>query len=97
MYMTTISSADLREHLADVLDRVVFGKERLVLTRRGRHVAAVVPIEDVEALERRPAQADSRSEGANRVHALRGKYRHVTTSSDAFAARKQSEKGAEER
>lgn len=95
--MSTISSAELRERLADILDRVAFGKERLVLTRRGRRVAAVVPIEDVEALERRSEEAAPRGDGADRVRSVRGKYRHVATSSDAFAARKQAEKDAEDR
>jgi prevent-host-death family protein len=96
-YMSTISSAELRERLADVLDRVAFGKERLVVTRRGRRIAAVVPIEDVEALERSPGEAEPPGEVAARVRSVRGRYRHVPTSSDAFAARKQAEKDAEDR
>jgi len=95
--MTTVTSADLREHLADLLDRVAFGKERLVLTRRGKRIAAVVTVEDVDALERAPAPGDATAAAdvAATIRALRGKYARVATSADAFAARKQSEKDLE--
>ncbi len=32
-------------------DRAAFGKERMILTRRGKEIVAVVPIEDVKLLE----------------------------------------------
>jgi prevent-host-death family protein len=35
----------------DTVNRVSYGGERVVLTRHGRRVAAVVPIEDLELLE----------------------------------------------
>ena len=35
-----------------MLDRVVSGKERIILQRDDRPVAAVIPIEDLERLER---------------------------------------------
>lgn len=47
----TISTAKARERLSTVINRAAFGKERVVLTRRGKEVAAVVPIEDVKLLE----------------------------------------------
>jgi prevent-host-death family protein len=47
----TISTVKAREQLSTVINRVAFGKERVVLTRRGKEVAAVVPIEDVKLLE----------------------------------------------
>ena len=95
--MTSLSSAELRAHLAEVLDRVALGKERVLLTRRGRRVAAVVPVEELEALERSAALARPETEAASAARAVRGRYRHVPTSSDAFAARKRAEKDAEER
>jgi prevent-host-death family protein len=45
------SCAEAREHFEDLLDRAVKRKERVLLTRRGKPVAALVPIGDVEFLE----------------------------------------------
>ena len=33
------------------VNRVAYGKERVILSRRGRDLAAIVPLEDVELLE----------------------------------------------
>jgi prevent-host-death family protein len=95
--MTSISSADFRQHLGDVLDRVAFGKERVLLTRRGRQVAAVVPVEELEALERSTTGSGSEPDTASAARAVRGRYSHVPTSSEGFAARKRVEKSAEDR
>ena len=46
-----LTTAEARDRFSDILNRAAFGKERVVLTRRGRPLAALVPIEDVEALE----------------------------------------------
>ena len=48
--MTTVSAvtvADARSGLAELLNRVAYGKERLVITRHGREIAALVPVEDL--------------------------------------------------
>jgi prevent-host-death family protein len=47
----SLSSAEAQDSFEDVLDRAVHEKERVVLTRRGRPVAALVPIADLEFLE----------------------------------------------
>jgi prevent-host-death family protein len=44
------------QDLADLVDRVVDFRSRLVLTRNGRTVAALVPVVDLERLERDDAQ-----------------------------------------
>ena len=69
----TISTVKAREQLSTVINRAAFGKERVVLTRRGKEVAAVVPIEDVKLLEEledridleeaRAALAETKSKG----------------------------------
>ena len=41
-----------RDNLSDLVNRSSYGKERIVLTRRGKGVAALVPMEDLEILER---------------------------------------------
>jgi len=61
--MSSISTAEIRSALADVLNRTSYGKERLVITRRGRDIAAIVPVEDLallEALEDRIDLEDAR-------------------------------------
>ncbi|HWN43306.1 MAG TPA: type II toxin-antitoxin system Phd/YefM family antitoxin [Thermoanaerobaculia bacterium] len=54
--MTTLSATEAHERFSELLSRVASGKERIVLTRAGEELVAVVPIEDlalVEALEDR--------------------------------------------
>ncbi len=46
-----ISAARAREEFSDLVSRAAFAKERHVVTRRGKAVAAMVPIEDLELLE----------------------------------------------
>jgi prevent-host-death family protein len=45
---------------AEALARAEHDKERVVLTRQGRPVAALVPIEDMDALEAMEDERDSR-------------------------------------
>lgn len=46
-----MSTVELRENLSDAVNRAAFGKERVVLTRRGRKLAGIVPYEDIKLLE----------------------------------------------
>ena len=50
--MTKIPISEARKHLADLGNRVSLRGERLVVERRGKMLFALVPIEDVELLER---------------------------------------------
>lgn len=47
-----ISTAEARNHFSEVINRAAYGKERIVLTRRGKDIVGVVPVEDVELLQR---------------------------------------------
>lgn len=49
--MGQVSTVDARAQLSDIINRAAFGKERITLTRRGKEIVAVVPIEDVKLLE----------------------------------------------
>jgi len=49
--MAKISTVRAREQFSDVINRAAYGKERIVLTRRGKALVAVVPIEDMKMLE----------------------------------------------
>ena len=50
--MTTMPISEAREHLADLGNRVALRGERVVVGRRGKNLFALVPMEDVELLER---------------------------------------------
>lgn len=48
--MTRLGASDVRNDFADTLNRVSYGGERIILHRRGKDVAALVPLEDLELL-----------------------------------------------
>jgi prevent-host-death family protein len=50
-HLPSVSLTELRESLPDTIGRVAHGKERLLIKRHNRPVAAVVPIDDVRLLE----------------------------------------------
>lgn len=58
--MDSINATEAREIFAEVLNRVSYRGERVRITRHGKDVAAVVPIEDLELLERLQDEADVR-------------------------------------
>jgi len=41
-----------RDELADLINRVAYGRERIILTRHSKPVACIVPPEDLAWLER---------------------------------------------
>lgn len=47
-----LSVSEARDQLADVIGRVQFGGERVTLQRRGKPVAVIVSVKDVEVLDR---------------------------------------------
>lgn len=50
--MTHCAVAEARRDLSDILNRVVYSGERVVITRHGKNVAAIVSAKDLEALEK---------------------------------------------
>ncbi len=56
--MDTLSVSEARNALGDLMNKVVFGHERIIIERRGRDRVALVPIEDVELLEELENRAD---------------------------------------
>jgi len=50
--MPMVTATQLRKRIGEILDAVEFHGERVILTRRGRPAAAIVPIADLELLER---------------------------------------------
>ncbi|HIA56383.1 MAG TPA: type II toxin-antitoxin system Phd/YefM family antitoxin [Candidatus Lambdaproteobacteria bacterium] len=48
---TTISTASARKNFAEIVNQVAYGKEPVILTRRGKEVVALVSIEELELLK----------------------------------------------
>lgn len=53
-----ISAADARKKLSNLLNRVAFGNEAFVLTRRGEPVAALVSMNDLMLLQELEDRSD---------------------------------------
>ncbi len=49
--VTNLSTSEAREAFAEMVNRVAYGGERVVLQRRGKRLAALVSMEDLELLE----------------------------------------------
>lgn len=47
----TMSTVEARDQFGELINRAAFGKERVILTRRGKALVAVVPVEDMRLLE----------------------------------------------
>lgn len=47
-----VSVSEARESFADLVNRAAYRQERILIARRGKPIAAIVPMEDIEALER---------------------------------------------
>src|SRR5262249_34088319 len=56
-----ISVSEIRDRLADALNRVAYAGERVVLERRGKGVAALVSLDDLKVLEELEERADIRA------------------------------------
>src|SRR5437762_2937010 len=54
-----IAAGDARAEFATLINEVAFAKTRTVLTRRGRDIAAIVPIEDFNLIRRLEDKIDS--------------------------------------
>lgn len=48
---TTVSTADARKKFADIVNKVAYGKESIVLTRRGQEIAALISMEELGLLQ----------------------------------------------
>lgn len=74
--MRRLAVSAVRERIADVLAHVAVRRERIVLTRHGREVGAIVPMEDVERLRALDAEDDRTTATVLSQH--RSSWRRVT-------------------
>ncbi|HEV2352534.1 MAG TPA: type II toxin-antitoxin system prevent-host-death family antitoxin [Terriglobia bacterium] len=56
--MTRIPSGKLREDFSETVNRVAYGRERIIVHRRGKDLAALIPVEDLELLEKLEDEED---------------------------------------
>jgi prevent-host-death family protein len=56
--VTKLNVSDVRDDFAEVINRVAYGGERIVINRHGKDVVALVPVEDVALLEAIEDQID---------------------------------------
>lgn len=78
--MAHLPASKAREGFADTINRVAYGKERVVLRRRGKEIVAVVPIDDLRLLEdledridladARAALAETKKKGAKSLNVI---------------------------
>ena len=79
--MTRINASEVREDFAEILNRVAYRGERIVVHRRGKDVVALVPVDDVALLqaledridldEARKALAEAKAKGTVHWEALK--------------------------
>lgn len=55
-----IPASEVREQISDVLSRVAYGGERVIISRNGKPQVALVPIADLKRLEKLEAYARKR-------------------------------------
>lgn len=83
-FFEEFSFSDARSNLAEIANEVAYAGKRVVLTRKGKRLVAVVSIEDLEALEAiedkidledvKKALADARKHGTVSWAAIKRKY-----------------------
>ena len=54
--MLKMTTVEARENFSDLINKAAYGSSRIVLTRRGKPLAAIVPLEDLERLAAAAAQ-----------------------------------------
>ena len=50
--MTRLNVSRAREAFPELVNRAAYGKERTIVSRRGKDLAAVIPMDDLHLLER---------------------------------------------
>lgn len=58
MTPTQINTTEAKEQFTDIVNRVAHNKDRIILTRRGKDIAALIPIEDLKLLQQNQDKQD---------------------------------------
>lgn len=74
--MTTVTFSEAREHFTDLANEVAYKGERIIVTRRGKNLMAIVPLNDLQAIE----DMEDRIDIAEAKKAISHAKKHGTTS-----------------
>ncbi len=55
---TQVSIGQVKRDISDLVNRVAYGREQIVLTSRGKPKAVLISIEDFQRLQQKPRQDD---------------------------------------
>jgi len=80
MTTTSINTADAKEEFSELINRVSHNKERIILTRRGKDIAVIIPIEDLQLLQSTQDKQDLH----DAVEALKDARHHGTITLDTL-------------
>jgi len=69
--MTRLNVSKARQEFPEVVNRAAYGNERTIVSRRGKDLAAVIPIDDLRLLERLAQEAMDRQDIADARAALK--------------------------
>ena len=59
--MLKMSTVEARENFSEMINQAAYGNQRVVLTRRGKPLVAVISLQDLEG-----AESDTQSDDASR-------------------------------
>ena len=76
--MNRMPSSQVRTEFAEMLNRVAYRGERIVLHRRGKDVAALIPMEAYEIMERALQAAEDKADREAARKAKRDVAKHGT-------------------
>ena len=69
----TVDTSQIKAQLSEFIGRVAFGRERVLVLRRGKPVAALVSVEDLRQLELSDATSAERK-GTSEMHPIMRAY-----------------------
>lgn len=67
---TYVSIGQVKRDISELVNRVAYGREQVVLTSRGKPKAALISIEDFERLRQQPTPAEKWADWVARSDAL---------------------------
>jgi prevent-host-death family protein len=70
--MAFLETTKAKDAFGETINRAAYGKERIILTRRGKPLAALVPLEDIDLLDQLENAADAEDVKLSREEAARG-------------------------
>ncbi|MEX2471128.1 MAG: type II toxin-antitoxin system Phd/YefM family antitoxin [Gemmatimonadota bacterium] len=71
--MKHVTTAETRKNMSELINRAAYGGERFVVTRHGKELVAIVPLEDATLVDRLRGLIEARDyEGALREMAEAG-------------------------